>query len=88
MVQVQSVQSRRYYITGEVLRPGTFPLVVPIRVLEALTNAGGFREFADTKKIRILRNGKTIKFNYKDVSNGKNMDQNIEIEHGDFIVVP
>ena len=88
MVQVQSVQSRRYHITGEVNRPGTYPLVVPVRVLEALTNAGGFRDFADTKKIRILRNGKTIKFNYNDVSKGKNMEQNIEIQNGDFIVVP
>ncbi|HYO82770.1 MAG TPA: polysaccharide biosynthesis/export family protein [Bryobacteraceae bacterium] len=88
MVSVQSVQSRRYFITGEVNRPGSFQLVTPIRVLEALTNAGGFREFASTKKIRILRNGKTIKFNYNEVSEGKRMEQNIEVEPGDYIIVP
>lgn len=88
MVSVQSVQSRRYYITGEVNRAGAFPLVVPTRVLEALTNAGGFREFANTKKITILRKGKILKFNYKDVIKGKDMEQNIFIENGDYIVVP
>ena len=88
MVSVQSVQSRRYHITGGVNRPGTFPLVVPVTVLEALTNAGGFREFANTKKITVLRKGKTLKFNYNDVIKGKNMDQNVYIETGDYIVVP
>jgi polysaccharide export outer membrane protein len=87
MVVLHSVQSRRYYISGEVNRPGTYPLVVPVTVLEALTNAGGFREFANTKKIRILRKGKVIYFNYKDVSRGKNLNQNIAVENGDHIFV-
>lgn len=88
MVSLQSVQSRRYHITGEVNRPGTFPLVIPVTVLEALTNSGGFREFANPKKITILRKGKIIKFNYNEVVKGKNMQQNIPIENGDYIVVP
>ena len=88
MVSVQSVQSRRYYITGEINRPGRYSLVVPTTILQALTNAGGFREFAATKKIRILRDGNIIKFNYNDVSKGKNMDQNIFLQSGDHIFVP
>lgn len=87
-VSVQAVMSRRYYITGEVGRTGAFPLVVPITVLEALTNAGGFKEYANKKKITILRNGKIIKFNYNEVVKGKNLDQNILVENGDYIVVP
>lgn len=88
MVSIQAVRSRRYHIQGEVTRPGTFPLVVPVTILEALTNAGGFREFANTKKITVLRKGKIIKFNYNDVVKGKNLDQNILVENGDFIHVP
>jgi polysaccharide export outer membrane protein len=88
MVMVQAVLSRKYYITGEVNRTGPFPLVVPITILEALTNAGGFREFANTKKITVLRKGKILKFNYNDVIKGKNMDQNVLVEPGDYIVVP
>ena len=88
-VSVQQVLSRKYYITGAVGRPGRFSLVVPITILEALTNAGGFGEFANTKKILILRkDGTKLTFNYKDVSRGKNMDQNVFVQNGDYIVVP
>ncbi len=88
LVSVLSVNSKKYFITGEVNRPGSFPLVVPTHVLEALSNAGGFRDFANQKKIFILRKGQKIKFNYKDVIQGKNMEQNILIENGDYIIVP
>jgi polysaccharide export outer membrane protein len=87
-VTVLQVRSKKYYITGEVNKPGSYPLITPTRILEALTNAGGFREFANLKKIRILRNGKTIKFNYKEVIHGKNLEQNIFVEDGDYIIVP
>jgi polysaccharide export outer membrane protein len=87
-ISLQSVQSRKYHITGEVNRSGTFPLVVPTTILEALTNAGGFKEFANVKKITILRKGKIIKFNWNDVTKGKNMEQNVLLENGDYIVVP
>jgi polysaccharide biosynthesis/export protein len=87
-VSVQSVQSKCYYITGEVGRSGKFPLIVPIRIQEALTNAGGFREYANTKKIIIMRGEKRIKFNLQEVIKGKNLDQNIYIENGDHIHVP
>jgi polysaccharide export outer membrane protein len=88
IVSVQTVRSRRYYVTGEVMRPGAFPLVVPTTVLEALTLAGGFREFANTKNITVLRGGKRFKFNYKDVIRGKKLSQNIPLENGDYIIVP
>lgn len=88
MVSLQSVQSKKYYITGEVNRSGIFPLVVPVTVLEALTNAGGFREFAKKGKITILRGTERIKFNYNEVIKGKNLQQNISIKDGDYIIVP
>ena len=87
-VTVMQVRSQKYYITGEVNKAGSFPLAVPTRVLEALTNAGGFRDFANTKKIVILRKGERLKFNYKEVVKGKNPEQNIFLENGDYIIVP
>jgi polysaccharide export outer membrane protein len=87
-VQVQAVRSKRYYVTGEVFRPGAYPLVVPTTVFEALTLAGGFREFANKKKITIVRGDKRMKFNYNDVVKGKELDQNVVIENGDHIIVP
>ena len=52
---MEKVNSKKYYIQGEVNRPGSYPLVIDTTVLEALVNAGGFRDFANTKKIVILR---------------------------------
>lgn len=87
-VSVLQVNSKKYYIQGEVNRPGSFPLLVPTTVLEALVNAGGFRDFAKQTKITVMRGAQRFKFNYKDVSRGKNMDQNILLQSGDLIIVP
>jgi len=86
-VTVQEVRSKRYYVDGEVGRPGEFPLITPTKILEAVSKAGGFREFADQKHVLILRGAKTFKFNYKEVIKGKHMEQNIELENGDHIIV-
>jgi polysaccharide biosynthesis/export protein len=87
-VFVTEVRSKKFYIDGEVNRPGSFALVTPTSVLEALSRSGGFREFANTKKIRILRGGEIRHFNYKDVTNGKHLEQDIVVENGDHIIVP
>jgi polysaccharide biosynthesis/export protein len=88
VVAVQDVRSKRYYISGEVNRPGQYQLVTRITIMEALSMAGGFREFADIKGIKVMRGSERIKFNYKDVIKGKKLDQNIELKPGDHIVVP
>ena len=87
-VSLRQVGSRKYYLVGEVLRPGVYPLVVPTTILEALNGAGGFKEFASKKKIIILRGDKKIKFNYSEVISGRKMDQNIRLESGDHVFVP
>jgi polysaccharide export outer membrane protein len=87
-VAVQQVNSKKFYIQGEVNKPGPYPLVVPTTVLEGLVNAAGFRDFANEKRITILRGKETFKFNYKDVVRGKHLDQNILLQPGDQIYVP
>src|SRR5207302_7637592 len=59
-VQVASVNSKKFFISGEVNHPGAFPLVVPTRVLEALIQSGGFRE--DRKSTRL--NSSHVKISY------------------------
>ena len=86
-VGILAVGSKKYFILGEVNKPGSFPLVVPTNVLEALVNAGGFRDFANTTKILILRGNKHFTFNYKQVTHGKKPEQNILLEPGDKIIV-
>jgi polysaccharide export outer membrane protein len=91
-VSVSEINSRRVYVTGEVTRPGAFPLLPNMTVLQALTSAGGFTQFARIKNIYVLRTeaGKQVKhpFNYKDVVNGKRPEDNITLQPGDTIVVP
>jgi polysaccharide export outer membrane protein len=91
-VQILEVRSKKYYINGEVNKPGQYYLVTPTTVLEALNNAGGFRDFANTKKIRVLRTseGKMLefRFDYNSVIKGKKLDQNILLKPGDQIIVP
>jgi polysaccharide export outer membrane protein len=87
-VQVTAVNSKRFYIQGEVNKPGQYSLLVPTKVLEALVNAGGFKDFANQKKIVVMRlTGERLSFNYKDVIKGKKMDQNIYLKPGDIIIV-
>jgi polysaccharide export outer membrane protein len=73
---------------GQVNRPGEYPLVAPTTVLEAISKAGGLQEWANRKHIYVLRGDKRLKFNYKQVLKGKNMDQNIKLKPGDHVVVP
>ncbi len=91
-VVVTGVNSRRIYLVGQVGRPGSFALLPDMTVLQALSAAGGLGEFANSKKVYILRNvgGKPtrIPFNYKDVLQGLSPEQNIELKPGDTIVVP
>lgn len=87
-VSLQQINSKKFFITGEVVRPGEYTLTTPTRVFDALANASGFRDFANKKKIVIIRGAERIKFNYMDVLKGKDLDQNIYIENGDTIVVP
>jgi polysaccharide biosynthesis/export protein len=87
-VFVTEVRSKKYYIDGEVNRPGSFALVTRTTVLEALSHSGGFKDFANTKKIRILRDDKVYFFNFKQVTNGKHLEQNIVVDNGDHIIVP
>lgn len=87
-LQVQKVESKRYLISGEVNKAGAFPLVRPTTVLEALTIAGGIREFGNSKKIVVMRGSERLKFNYNEVIKGKKLEQNITLQPGDHIVVP
>jgi polysaccharide export outer membrane protein len=87
-VQVAKINSKKFFIYGGVMRAGPFPLVGRTTVMDALASAGGFKDFANTKKIEVHRGSQKFLFNFKDVSKGKNLEQDIELENGDRIIVP
>jgi polysaccharide export outer membrane protein len=91
-VIVSQINSQRIYILGEVARAGSYTLLPDMTVLQALSDAGGFTAFANSKKVYVLRQdgGKQqkIPFNYKDVISGKDPSQSIALRAGDTIIVP
>jgi polysaccharide export outer membrane protein len=91
-IVVKTINSRKVYVTGQVNKPGPFPLTDSMTVLQILALAGGVQEYADTQNILVMRTEqgqtKSFKFNYKDVRKGKNLQQNILLKPGDTIVVP
>jgi polysaccharide export outer membrane protein len=86
-VKVLAINSRKFSINGEVMKTGAFPLVVPTRIMDALVNAGGFKDFANKKSIVIMRGDKRLKFNWNEVIKGKKTEQNVFLEPGDIIIV-
>jgi protein involved in polysaccharide export with SLBB domain len=86
-VRVHISDPNKYFVDGEVNHPGSFCLDTPTTVLEALDISGGLRKQANPKRIRIVRGTAVLRFNYKDVRNGKHPEQNILIEKGDHVIV-
>jgi len=78
------------YVMGEVNNPGPQPLVGEVTVLQALATAGGFKDFAKRRDIRIQRKGAagltTLHFDYKDAVKGTG--KIIVLQPGDTIIVP
>jgi len=90
-VVVTAMNSRRIFVTGEVVHSGAIPLLPNMTLLQALSSAG-FTQFANVKGIYLLRteNGRQVKlpFNYKEVVKGNHPEQNIMLKPGDTVVVP
>ncbi len=90
-VTVQEIRSRKVNVVGEIMKPGSFPLSDSMTVIDAIAQAGGFREFAKPSKIYVLRrniNGTTTRlpFNYKQaIRGGKEV---LALQTHDTIVVP
>jgi polysaccharide export outer membrane protein len=94
LVSVIQVNSKKYSVTGEVNRPGQYPLVTPVTIFEALSGAGGFKEFANKKEILVIRGSEHLKFDYDAYVKGKTGkgkkgkgNEDFPIENNDRIIV-
>jgi polysaccharide export outer membrane protein len=91
-VTVVEVNSFKVYVIGQVRSPGIQRLRSQTTVTEIIVMAGGFTEWANPKKILVVRkeNGreKRIKVNYKRIMAGKDLDSNIVLKAGDTVIVP
>jgi polysaccharide export outer membrane protein len=90
-VMVEQINSKKFNILGQVIKPGSYPLALAPTIVDAIAIAEGPRDFAKQKSIYILREtpggGQTrIVFNYKDFLKGKS--PNITLSPHDTVVVP
>lgn len=89
---VLQANSARFHVLGLVAKPGDFPLTRRTTILQALALAGGFKEFAKTDSILIIRQegeGETaLPFNYKKIEGGRDLSQDTVLRPGDTILVP
>lgn len=92
-VIVSDPRSHQFNVVGEVNRPGSYQLSQSMTVLDAIAQSGGFKDFAKETKIYVLRPMPggirvRIRFNYKNVIKGKDLQENVMLKPGDTIVVP
>jgi polysaccharide export outer membrane protein len=91
-VTVKTPDSQKIYVLGEVLKTGEYPLTKNLTILQAFALAGGFTEWASKKEIILLRKegdkDKIYRINYKEITKGENLDQNLQLRADDTIIVP
>ncbi|MFB3926455.1 MAG: polysaccharide biosynthesis/export family protein [Syntrophales bacterium] len=91
-VIVTEANSFRIFVSGQVRNPGIFRLRSETSLLQIIPMAGGFTEWADQKKIVILRkvNGKDTRMtvNYKKIVENPNGDSDVVLKPGDTVIVP
>jgi polysaccharide export outer membrane protein len=91
-VHITNPASQKFYVLGEVMRTGEYPLVKHLTVLQAFALAGGFTEWASKKEIILLRReggkDRIFRINYTDIAKGKDFSQNLKLRPDDTIIVP
>ena len=91
-VRVSDPASHVFYVIGSVNKPGAYKLHSGEVLSQALAEAGGFGEFADPSKIRILRHKETetvvLTVNYNVVRSGGDVTADVPVEPGDTVSVP
>lgn len=93
-VIVKEANSQAIYVTGEVARPGKYPLRSETTIIQAITLAGGLTQWANKDKIVVIRKssmnpeGNRFTIRYSDIVSGKNMKANILLKAGDTVIVP
>jgi polysaccharide biosynthesis/export protein len=91
-VVVKQINSRKVYITGQIVRPGQYALTPSMTILQLIATAGGLGDYAKAKDIKVVRveNGKpvTLHFDYENVTKPSTKTRNVELKSGDTVIVP
>jgi polysaccharide export outer membrane protein len=91
-VSITEVKGNVCYVIGQVNKPGLIVMNPALNILQALSVAGGGNPYAKLDNIIVIRNSpggqKVMNFRYGQVSAGRSLEQNVELESGDVVVVP
>jgi polysaccharide biosynthesis/export protein len=91
-VSITEVKGNVAYVVGQVNKPGPIQMNPAVNVLQALSIVGGGNPYAKLDNIIIIRNAaggqRVLNFRYGQVSSGRNLEQNVQLESGDVVVVP
>ncbi len=88
-VIVNQINSYNVSVIGNVVRPEVYPITGKTTVVEVISKAGGFTEWAKKHRITVITlKGEKIKVNYYKIVSGRDLSQNIILQRGDTIVVP
>lgn len=92
-VSVVEIKSKFVYLTGQVSRPGAYPLLLSTDVIQLVIKGGGLTPFARPKSVVVLRHGnggvqQKIPVNLAKVLRGEAPEENIELRPGDTVIVP
>ena len=91
-VIVMEANSFKVYVSGQIKNPGVIRLRSETTILQLMSMVGGFTDWANQKKILIIRNEngkeKRIIVNYKKIVKGEDPSANIILKSGDSIIVP
>lgn len=91
-VALQMSRSKKFFVYGEVMKPGAYPLDENMSVFKALSVAGGFTKFGASSRVKVLRpkansaSYEAIKVDIKAIMDGQT-DKDIPVQTGDVIVV-
>ena len=91
-VTVMEANSYKVHVIGMVRNPGVYRLRSETTVVQIISLAGGFTEWANQKKILIVRKEdgreKRMTVNYKKIMSGSNTSSDVILKPGDTIIVP
>ncbi len=88
-VIVSQINSYNVCVIGNVVRPEVYPITGKTTIMEVISKAGGFTEYAKKHRIRVISGkGTKTKVNYNKIISGRDSSQNVILQRGDTVVVP
>ncbi|OYW77329.1 MAG: hypothetical protein B7Z37_04600 [Verrucomicrobia bacterium 12-59-8] len=96
-VTLREAVSQRVWVLGRLNAPGIYPMTQPLRVLDAISKAGGLftsrftgttEELADLKHSFMIRKGRTLPVDFEKLIRDGDMSQNIYLEPDDYLYLP